>query len=215
MNNKGLIGALGALVAVIALAAIGYGMLGAGKGTTIDLSSSATTQASSAAETQSSASGAQTETASSSDEASNSEAAPITLPDFSFSTLDGQTARVSDFAGKPTLLGFWATWCPPCNSEAPELQKLYEKYGDQVNFVMVDSASDGRDTVEGTKKWLDAGGYTYPVYIDETGEAAYAAQIYYLPTMIVLDKDGNMLTAFSGALDEKSGTDLIEQLLAL
>ena len=80
---------------------------------------------------------------------------------------------------------------------------------------MIDSVSNGRDNAESTKEWLDNNGYNYPVYIDEAGEAARETQVYYLPSMYVLDKDGRLLTAFSGALDEQSGSQLIEQLLAL
>lgn len=135
--------------------------------------------------------------------------------DFTIEDLDGNKIKLSSFYGKPTLLGFWATWCPPCNKEAPHIQSLYEAYGDRVNFVMIDSAGDGRDSPDIALDWMNEGGYSYPVYIDQTGEASKECMAYYLPTMIVLDSDGNVLTGFSGMIDEESGTRLIEQLLAL
>ena len=152
-------------------------------------------------------------TSSASGNAESSTSELVKFDDFAFEDLDGNKVQLSGFYGKPTLLGFWATWCPPCNSEAPHMQKLYETYGDRVNFVMIDVASDGRDTPEVAREWADAGGYTYPIYADTTGDASLECQVHYLPTMYVLDAEGNILTGFSGALDEESGTNLIEQLL--
>ncbi len=220
-NKKGLIISLAAIVAVVALAAIGYNVLKGGQDTTLP-SIGVTPAANSAsagstvtnAEAADGASGGNSAAAESGASATNSEY-PI-FTDFNIKTLEGSDVALSSFYGKPTLLGFWATWCPPCNAEAPEIQKLWERYGDQVNFVMVDSSvADGRDSPKSIQSWMEDGSYSYPVYYDETGEAAFVTEVYYLPTMYVLDSEGHLLTAFSGTLDVASGSQLIEQLLAL
>lgn len=241
-SKKGLVLALVALVAVVGIAGGAYALLGKSETANTPLlatntAASADAEATSAATTSAATtSAASTEVAAGESaqevseaekdatlpgdpaEAASSDAAsagPIKLPDFTVVDLDGKEAALSNVYGKPALVGFWATWCPPCNAEAPELQKLYETYGDRINFMMIDAASDGRDNMQKVIEWMDKGGYTYPVFVDETGDASDAAQIYYLPTMFVLDAEGNVLTAFSGALDEQSGSQLCEQLLAL
>ena len=217
-SKKGLIVSLVAIVAVMVIAGLGYSALKAGQGTALpDLSGAVAT--SSGIDSTGTNAGAAAGTSGSASSGSTSSAANseyLIFDDFNIKTLDGTEVALSSFYGKPTLLSFWATWCPPCNAEAPEIQKLWKRYGDQVNFVMVDaSVVDGRDTPEGIKSWMEQSAYSYPVYYDETGEAAFVTEVYYLPTMYVLDSEGHVLTAFSGALDEASGAQLIEQLLAL
>lgn len=213
-NKKGLVVIILVLVAVLAIAGVAYAALGAAEPGNVPQIASSASGGTSSAETDAGASEvSQNAEAPGSEDASSAE--EMFLPDFSVASLDGVSTQLSSVYGKPAIVGFWATWCPPCNTEAPVIQKLYETYGDQVNFMMIDSASDGRDNLEVVTSWLAEGNYSYPVYIDETGEAAMAAQIYYLPTMFVLDKEGKVLTAFSGALDEEGGTQLLEQLLAL
>ena len=231
-GKKGLIAAAVALVAVLVAAGAAYGMLGQGANTVPNLSGAASSEGepegagsdvSSDADGASGTSTGQDATGSvaAGTEASGAEAstdtseAPLQFADFAVEDLNGNKVNLSSVYGKPALLIFWATWCPPCNTEAPTLQKLYDTYGDRVNFMMIDSASDGRDTPEVVRTWLDENGYTYPVYIDLSGEAASECQIYYLPTTIVLDASGTVLTGFSGAMDEETGTDLVEQLLAM
>lgn len=237
-SKKGLVISLVAIVAVMVVAGLGYGALTAGQGTAIPNLSSASAASSTAdgeganagtgdgaaagtSTDATSSAGAQSSTSAGSDSAGGSASAGtnggyLIFDDFNIKAIDGTEVSLSSFYGKPTLLGFWATWCPPCNAEAPEIQKLWERYGDQVNFVMVDSSvASGRDTPESIKEWMEQGSYSYPVYYDETGEAAFVTEVYYLPTMYVLDSEGHLLTAFSGTLDVASGSQLIEQLLAL
>ena len=215
-NKKGLLIALILLVFVVALATTAYNILKAGAGeTSVSLGQSQTSAATSADATadSSTAVAGQNQEQESADAASSAEATK--LPEFNVTDRDGNTVALSSMYGKPTLVGFWATWCPPCNAEAPEIQKLYDEYGDRVNFMMINATGDGRDTAETVEKWMESNGYTYPVYLDESNEASIATQVYYLPTMYVLDSEGNLLTAFSGTIGETSGKQLIEQLLAL
>lgn len=58
-------------------------------------------------------------------------------PDFSMTSFEGEELKLSDFAGKPIILNFWAEWCPPCVAELPLLQAAYEQYGSEVQFMTV------------------------------------------------------------------------------
>ena len=218
-NKNGVLVIIIALTAVLGIAFFAYNSLVlSGAGRDINLSAEAnasTSEGEESAANDTAASSTTENTAGSSETNSASSETLSKLADFNVIDREGNTVALSSMYGKPTLLGFWATWCPPCTQEAPEIQKLYNTYGDRVNFMMVDAASNGRDTPEIMEQWMTNNNYSYPVYIDTTGEAALATNLYYLPTMFVLDKEGNVLTAFSGALDETSGAQLIEQLLAL
>lgn len=80
----------------------------------------------------------------SSDVFGGSTKASASLSDFSVLDEAGNSVKLSSLQGKPTIVGYWATWCPYCVKEAPTIQKLYETYGDRVNFMMI-------DTVDGTR----------------------------------------------------------------
>ena len=58
-------------------------------------------------------------------------------PPFTVTDMNGQTVSLASLKGKPVFLNFWATWCPPCVGEMPDIQRMYAKYGDKVHFVIV------------------------------------------------------------------------------
>lgn len=74
-----------------------------------------------------------------------------TAPDFPVLDADGNIVRLSDMFGKPVVINFWATWCPPCKRELPDFDRLCREYGDRVVFMMVNLTDGRRDTVDGTK----------------------------------------------------------------
>ena len=72
----------------------------------------------------------------------------IKVPDFTVYDLEGNAISLYDCLGKPIVLNFWATWCGPCQSEMPAFNQMYEKYGNQITFLMVNVTDGSRDTVE-------------------------------------------------------------------
>ena len=94
-----------------------------------------------------------------------------TAPDFVVGMFDGTQVRLSELRGKVVLLNFWATWCPPCRAEMPDIQKLYESYdteGDDA-LVVLGVAAPGfsqEGSEEEIKAFLEDNGYTYPVLMD-------------------------------------------------
>ena len=69
-------------------------------------------------------------------------------PDFSVTDGDGNEVKLADCLGKPVIINFWATWCPPCRSELPAFETLYGKYGNDVVFMMIDLSDGYRETPE-------------------------------------------------------------------
>lgn len=115
---------------------------------------------------------------------------PIIAPDFTVYDADGNAVKLSDFYGKPLIINFWASWCGPCTMEMPVFQDAYEKYGDEINFVIVNKTDGQRETLESAKKFMEESGYTFPVYYDTDLNASSIYAVYSLPATYYADKDG-------------------------
>ncbi len=123
-------------------------------------------------------------------------------PDFAMEDPNGNTVRLSDMKGKPVVLNFWASWCPPCQSEMPEFDKVCAELGNAVQFVMVDLTDGQRETPDLGAAYVEEQGFTFPVYFDIHQEGADAYGIRSIPTTIFIDKDGYIVTSAQGAIDE-------------
>ena len=143
-----------------------------------------------------------------------------TLPAIDFTLTDqyGNTHTLSDYKGKTVFLNFWATWCPPCRAEMPDIQKLYETYdteGDDA-LVVLGIAAPGMGSErseEGIKDFLDEHGYTYPVLMDTTGDIFMGYGVFSYPTTFMIDKDGNVFGYASGQLSEDMMKSIIKQTM--
>lgn len=131
-------------------------------------------------------------------------------PNFSLPTLDG-TKRQLLAGDKPTLINFWASWCGPCKMELPILQKAYEKYGDRVQFQLVNVAVD--DDRKQVQRLIQQQRYTLPVLLDETGEASEVYQIMSLPTTYLVDENGKIVKRVHGAMTESQLDKILESMV--
>lgn len=151
-------------------------------------------------------------------ETESGEDALLPAIDFTLTDQFGKTHSLSDYKGKTIFLNFWATWCPPCRAEMPDIQKLYETYdteGDDALIVLgVAAPNDGDEKdEEGIKKFLNENGYTYPVLMDTDAELFSAYGIYSYPTTFMIDRDGNVFGYASGQLSEDTMKSIIEQTM--
>ena len=136
-----------------------------------------------------------------------------TAPDFTVLDVNGKKTRLSDNFGKPIVINFWATWCPPCKRELPDFDKLCTEYGDKVVFMMVNLTDGRRDTVDGTKKFISKNGYTFPVYFDTEYNGADAYNVSSIPQTTFIDANGNVYTTRIGAMNETVLRSYINALL--
>lgn len=125
-------------------------------------------------------------------------------PDFTAVNADGESVSLSSMEGKPVVLNFWASWCPPCKSEMPDFQKAYEIYGDDIQFMMVNLTDGSRETKETAAAYVKEQGYTFPVYYDVDQEGAYAFYVSSLPATYFIDENGVIIAAGRGMLDEEA-----------
>ena len=123
-------------------------------------------------------------------------------PDFTVYDAEGNEVKLSDFYGKPMVINFWASWCGPCQMEMPEFQSAYDKYKDDINFVIVNMTDGNRETVETASEFISESGYTFPVYYDTDMDAAATYGVYSLPTTYFADNEGYLLLYAKGMLTE-------------
>lgn len=137
------------------------------------------------------------------DESTPAEQEKMKAPDFTVEDSDGNNVKLSDLEGKPVVLNFWASWCPPCKAEMPEFDKVYAELGDEVTFMMVDMTDGQRETKEKGAAYVNEQGFSFPVYYDTKQEAAYTYGIRSIPTTIFIDSGGYIITGAEGQIDEK------------
>lgn len=112
----------------------------------------------------------------------------------------GNTVRISDFEGKPTVINFWTTWCPPCKAELPAFSKLYQKYGDRINFVMLNLTEEKREPRCAARDYINKTSLEFPLYYDSKGTAVdYGLQS--IPDTFFINKDGYIESYAIGGLN--------------
>lgn len=128
--------------------------------------------------------------------------------------LDGNAVKLSDFYGKPIVLNFWASWCPPCKEEMPAFEKLYQEKGGEIQFLMVDMVDGSQETLEKGSSYVEEQGFTFPVYYDTDMDMAYQYGVTSLPTTLLIDSDGYIVGYQKGAISEEILRTAIEERLA-
>ncbi|MGN6264870.1 MAG: TlpA family protein disulfide reductase [Ginsengibacter sp.] len=116
-------------------------------------------------------------------------------PTFLFTDVAGKTVSTEDLKGKVVFINFWASWCPPCRAEMPDLGKLYEKLKDDNRFVFLFMNED-QDRNAGLR-YLDENHFSMPFYV-RAGDISNEIFSGSLPTTVVLDKEGKIMLKHEG-----------------
>ena len=130
-------------------------------------------------------------------------------PDFELSTLDGETVKLSDFRGKKVLLNFWATWCPPCRKEMPDMEKLHNNTDVKILAVNLTGTESGLDEV---KSFIDKLELTFTVPLDEESEIANQYEVVAYPTTYMIDSNGRIQYKSFGALTYERMKQEVEKM---
>ena len=142
----------------------------------------------------------------------NSVADREVLEDYNWSLQELNAAEInfSQSKGKVVIVNLWATWCPPCVAEMPSFQKLYNSYGDKVDFYFVTS-----EKPEKIEKFMLKNEYSLPIFIQKY-EAPKQLQSQALPTTFLISKSGEIVIKEEGAADWNSAKmqTLLDKLLA-
>ncbi len=140
--------------------------------------------------------------------------API-MPNIPLFNLDGSETSFEDVRlGKPAVINYFASWCPPCKQDLPHFQKAYDTYKDQISFIFLDALDGQRETLETVKAFIRDFPFTGTVYYDE-GLFAYIFQTTSLPTTVFINADGTLANGYLGYVSEPVLNENLEALLSL
>jgi len=140
----------------------------------------------------------------------------FSAPDFTVQDENGGSVRLSDMRGKPVVLNFWASWCPPCKSELPGFENVFNEMGEDVHFMMICIVDGARETIETGAAFIAESGYTFPVYFDVGQDVTAMYEIWSIPTTYFIDADGYIIAGAKGAISEEtllSGVEMIYKAL--
>lgn len=126
---------------------------------------------------------------------------------------DGAQVRLSDLKGKPVVLNFWASTCGPCKGEMPEFQKAFERYGDRIQFVMLNVPDFNGETRERAMQLIEQRSYTFPVYFDSSSQAQIQYGVSSIPRTYFISSEGKISAYAAGAIDSTTLQRGIEMIL--
>lgn len=129
------------------------------------------------------------------------------VKNFKLDDVNGKPMNLHSMRGKPGIINFWATWCPPCKEEFPLLQNASLEYNNQLWVIAVNHAED-RDSVA---KFIDEVNVTFPVLLDTSGVVSDMYFVHNFPMTFFIDSDGILQAQHLGQLTE----DVLERYLPL
>ena len=124
---------------------------------------------------------------------------------FALTSLDGKTYTLAGLKGKIVLLNFWATWCPPCRKEMPDMEKLFRTYENKGLTVIAVSDED-RETVV---NFLAKNNYTFPIALDPDRKVNTAFTVEGIPKSFIFDREGRLAAQ---AIDMRTEAQFLELL---
>ena len=111
-------------------------------------------------------------------------------PAYGARSLDGDSVEFNQLRGKPLLVNLWATWCGPCRVEMPEIQELYERYGDQVQVVGV--SLDSRGSEAQVRRFIENLGVTFSILLDPDERVVRQFKTIGVPATFLIDAEGTL-----------------------
>ncbi len=135
-------------------------------------------------------------------------------PEFTLTTFDGEPFSLAEHRGNIVILNFWGSWCAPCREEAPDLERIHQRYHDRgvVLLGVTYAESSQQDSLD----FIEEFGLTYTNAPDERTHVADRYRIRGVPETFVIDRDGQIADGgfFSGPVNEALLSELLDRLLA-
>lgn len=138
-------------------------------------------------------------------------AAAERAPDFHLVAADGTSLSLADLRGQVVLLNFWATWCPPCKAEMPDLAALYRDYGTEHAFTVV--GINVQESLAEVQAFADQNAIPFPLLLDPDGAVSGKAYpIRSLPTSMIIDRDGYVRNMWTGQIPKAAMLARLQQV---
>ena len=133
---------------------------------------------------------------------------PFPAPDLTLTTLEGEEIALRNTDG-PVVLNFWATWCPPCRKEIPDLIEIQNEYGDRGLTLVGISRDQGGESV--VTPFVEDMEINYPVVVEKDDQLEEAlGTVYALPTTVLISPEGRVTHSVMGLFDVDSLRDQLE-----
>lgn len=124
-------------------------------------------------------------------------------PDFRVYDAEGNEVTLSGMRGRPVVLNFWASWCPPCKAELPDFDAAFRTNTD-ICFMMVNLTDGASETMETASDFIESNGYGFPVYYDTDYDAANAYGVMSIPMTVFIDAEGHVRTYSVGMISAET-----------
>lgn len=131
-------------------------------------------------------------------------------PEFNLENLAGEDIHLSDYQGKYLLLNFWATWCPPCRKEMPDLNEFYQENRGEFVVVGVNIGEDKEDV----KKFMHSRGYDYPILLDRDRQVAFLYRASVIPTSYFINPQGQIQYIKRGLVTKEELEEIKKNLMS-
>lgn len=122
-------------------------------------------------------------------------------PNFSLKTLDGKQVDLKDYRGKKIIVNFWATWCPPCREEMPEMERFYKDYKNQDVEILAVNLEYSEPNTEKVSKFVQEYKLSFPIPLDEKNTIGKQYRAVSIPTSYFIDEEGMVSTSHIGPMD--------------
>lgn len=133
-------------------------------------------------------------------------------PDFELATLNGDNAKLSNYKGKKVILNFWATWCPPCKAEMPNIEEFYKENKDKNVIVLAVNLTTVEKNKDNIQQFIKDQGLTFPVLLDEKGNEGNLYQAFTIPTSYIIDTKGIVQQKIVGPMSKETMETLVSKI---
>ncbi|MED4584734.1 TlpA disulfide reductase family protein [Brevibacillus choshinensis] len=133
-------------------------------------------------------------------------------PDFELLTPEGKSIKLSDLRGQKVIVNLWATWCPPCRAEIPDMQAFYEENKDKGVVILGVNLTSTENSVENVAAFIKGYGMTFPVVLDVDKQVAVQYQAISIPTSYMIDSNGVIREKFIGPMDQEKMANIISSM---
>lgn len=132
-------------------------------------------------------------------------------PDFVLEDVDGKSLALTDLRGKVVLLNFWATWCPPCKAEMPDLDRLHREYGADRDFVVL--GINVEEDPAAVKAFLEERQLAFPIVLDRNGHVTTDLfGVRPLPATFIIDREGLIRDVWNGQIAREAMVARLERV---